>query len=323
MKFYRSVAIALATARFAQSQSLPSCADSCVGSSSSDTTCNSFDLSCLCTNKSALSAGVCCLYDHCSDADRKQAEEYSRSICTAAGYSIPSGVACATISKSSSDAQSSATAGSDPSNTQTDSATADGTSADSLPTQSSSSDTSGDSSGGSSTTTHKKSSHTLKTGLGIGLGVGVPLIAALAGYLAFLRKKKRNANAANQQPPVSSYQVPPPQGTYPPVSGYPQGFPPQGYPPQTYPHNYPVQGPPQGQFQQGPFDAQKYEQNGLGGATNHEMLGNVPDPRQELHSNSRPHNELHSDARPPNELHSNARLPNELHSDTRPPNELP
>ncbi|KAH7011284.1 hypothetical protein EDB80DRAFT_891128 [Ilyonectria destructans] len=336
MKFHSRLAVVLAVARIAASQYLPACADSCLGftdtsSSSSSSECNAFDLSCSCTNKAYLDAGVCCLHDSCTDSAREEADAYARSLCSSAGYVMPTGIGCSTISTAS-DAQSTETAGSDESSA-TAGSKAD-TTADNLATYTNialpSSDDSSSSSSDGYYSTKRRKSRTLKTGLGVGLGVGIPLISAVLGYLALLRRRKsRQANMANtQEPPMAAYQAPPPQG-YPPPGFPPQNQPPPGYPPQNQPPSgYPPQGwhpegfvvsPPASQSPPSQSSTPlKYEPSSSpDGTTNqHEMMGTTPSPRQELHSDTRPNHELPSDPRLPSELHSTPRPLNPL-------NELP
>ncbi|KAF7557246.1 hypothetical protein G7Z17_g758 [Cylindrodendrum hubeiense] len=318
---------------------MPDLARVCRGLSGtgSSSECESYDLNCICKNKAYLSAGVCCLHESCTDSAREEAEDYARSVCSYAGYSMPTGIACSTVAATDTQASETASATADDSNT-----TADSTADSSVSQTAANSDfavpTSDDSSDSSSGyTTKKKSSKTLKTGLGVGLGVGIPLISAALGYLALLRRKKNRQAMANnqpppmpnnQQPPMSAYQAPPPQG-YPP-SGYPpQNQGPPGYPPQGWhPHGYVV--PQQTSDAQSPSPPTqsstplKYEPSvspeGTAITNQHEMMGTTPSPRQELHSDTLSNPPL------PNELHSNPQLPPELHSTPRPVNpvtELP
>ncbi|KAH7148272.1 hypothetical protein EDB81DRAFT_791862 [Dactylonectria macrodidyma] len=314
MKFHPNLVVVLTTVSLATSQSLslPACADTCLNydSSGSSSTCNSLDLECVCTDKASLDAGVCCLYESCTDSAREQAEAYAHSICSSAGYAMPTGISCSTISGSSTTAASS-TATTD--SGQSSSSANDSQTAANSVVDSSSLPTSEDSNSSSNGFTHKKkTNHTLKTGLGVGLGVGIPLIAAALGYLAFLRRRKRQK--LTTQPPMTGYQAPPP--------GYPQHQQPQGYPPnqphqgygQNQPQGYPPQGYPPQNYSPQSVTPVKYDPSSSpdGVTSQHEMMGTTPDPRHELHS----------DARPPNELHTDPRLPSELHSTPRPPNEL-
>ncbi|KAH8673141.1 hypothetical protein BGZ61DRAFT_458881 [Ilyonectria robusta] len=323
MKFHSRFAVVLAVARIAASQYLPACADSCLGftdtsSSSSSSECNAFDLSCSCTNKAYLDAGVCCLHESCTDSAREEADAYARSLCSSAGYVMPTGIRCSTISAAT-DAQSTETAGSDGSST-TAGSKAD-TTADNLATYTNIALPSSDDSGSSSSSdnyysTKRRKSHTLKTGLGVGLGVGIPLISAVLGYLALLRRKKsRQANMANtQEPPMAAYTAPPPQG-YPPPGYPPQNQPPSGYPPQGWHPEGFVVSPPATQTPPSQSSTPlKYEPSSSpdGTTIQHEMIGTTPPPRQELHS----------DALPNHELHANPQLPNELHSTPQPLNPL-
>ncbi|KAH7149033.1 hypothetical protein B0J13DRAFT_550525 [Dactylonectria estremocensis] len=322
MKFHSKLLVVLTTIRLATSQTLPACADTCLnyGGTGSSSTCSSLDLECICTDKTSLDAGVCCLHESCTDSAREEAESYARSICSSAGYAMPTGISCSTITSSSTTATSSfETTGSGQSNsattddgskTTTDSSSSavetSQTAANSV-LDASSLPTSEDSNSSSNGFSHKKkSNHTLKTGLGVGLGVGIPLIAAALGYLALLRRRKRQQPTT--QPPMSGYQAP--LQSYPQHQPPPQGYPPQGYPPQGYPpQNYTPQSVPAQSAM--PL---KYEPSSSpeGVASQHEMMGTTPDPRHELHS----------DTRPPNELHTDHRLSSELHSTPRPPNEL-
>ncbi|KAH7007530.1 hypothetical protein EDB80DRAFT_777987 [Ilyonectria destructans] len=327
MKFHARLAIVLTIARFVEPQSLPSCAQSCAYNTdvftSASTVCDLFDIACQCTDEEYLSTALCCLYEQCSDSDRKEAEEFSRWYCRYSGHSIPSGIECSTVASSSADMQSTETSGPEQSSvtaddgiTTAESTTVDGSSAtaesatadssgsetaansavepSSLPT----SDRSGGSSSSYSGTTKDSHALTLKLGLGLGIGLGVPLVVAVI-YLALLQRKKLKGQGTpnNQQSQVSSYHAPPPHG-------YPPSYPPSSYLPQGYPVPSPLT---QAQFQQEQFDPQKHEHGGsaggaVGNPNRHEMIGNIPPSRHELDSNNpQLYGELLGDTRPHNE----------------------
>ncbi|KAI5461961.1 hypothetical protein BGZ63DRAFT_202307 [Mariannaea sp. PMI_226] len=324
MVFSLRLVALLATARLVGAQvslgTYPTCAGSCstiYTGESSGSQCNSFDYECICTNKAFLDNAVCCLLQHCSDDDIKSASDYTRNFCSIEGYTLPSGIACASGSSSSSQAAaSSSSAASGSFNTAgSDSATSTAVGDSStFPTSNTSNgddnnddNSSSDNSFNSHKSTHKTSSKTLKTALGVGLGVGIPLIIAIAGF--FLRKKRKTANpestAVSQMPPAGpslvSHPPPPPPG--PPSQAYstpsngPPGYPPQqGYSPQPYQFQDPNTPSPVGVY----VDPQKMAAYGVSPAYNvntipnpHEMMDTTPPPvRHELAPDSRPHTEL-------------------------------
>ncbi|KAH6884806.1 hypothetical protein B0T10DRAFT_96544 [Thelonectria olida] len=290
----------------------PECAIQCESvytGDSTDTQCNMFDYKCLCTNKVVLQAAVCCLYEHCSDSDRTQAAQYARTLCNEEGYIIPTGfTSCAASSATAATATGSSDDASKTSSSDSDSESASSTGykygTTSYPTSySNDGDDSSSDSSSSSHIKHKTNTHTLKTGLGVGLGVGIPLIAAIAGFLLKKKRKQNNpetAPAMQQMPPPGGF-PPPPQGYLP--SGYPHqmnappGYPPQGYPPQEYPPQTYLQGQPPaatGGFVdplKTPVTSSVTPVSNVINQTNqHEMMGNIPQPRHELSPQSVPSN---------------------------------
>ncbi|KAH6867590.1 hypothetical protein B0T10DRAFT_553960, partial [Thelonectria olida] len=280
MKFHARLAVVLTIARFVEPQVVPPCAKtltisqrSCLSNTdfftSDSTVCDFTDITCQCTDEEYLSNALCCLYEQCSDSNRKEAEEISRRYCSYAGLSIPSGIVCSTVASTSADIQSTETSEpeqssvmADESLTTAESTTVDGSSAtvgnsgsetaansafepSGLPT----SERSGGSTSSPSGTTNHTHALTLKLSLGLGIGLGVPLVGAVI-YLALLQRKKLKGQRTlnNQQAQLSSYRAPPPQG-----------YPPPGYPASSYlPQGYPgLSAPPQVQSQQGQLDPHK------------------------------------------------------------------
>ncbi|KAH7208474.1 uncharacterized protein BKA55DRAFT_681620 [Fusarium redolens] len=317
MKLYARLAVALTVIRFVKPKLvLPSCAQACLTTNADVFTdgtsvCSLLDRDCQCTNEEYLSTAHCCLHEQCSDSDRKKAEEYSRSYCRHAGHSMPSGIVCSTVASSSADLQSSETSAPEQSsmteigsiataestteeNSGSETATKSASEPSSLPT----SDGTAGSSSTSSETTKDNHALTLQLGLGLGIGLGVPLVIAVI-YLALLQRKKlkQQGTLNNQEPQVSFYQAPPPQG-----------FSPLGYPPSSHLPQGSQVSSPQVQAHQEQFEPHKYEHESSGGVeglnrNQYEMMGNIPPPRHELPSNNpETCGELPPDTRPHNEL---------------------
>ncbi|KAH7165282.1 hypothetical protein EDB81DRAFT_877668 [Dactylonectria macrodidyma] len=302
MKFCARLAVVLAIARFAEPQTLPACAYSCVYDidvfASDSTLCGNSDFTCQCTDEEYLSDRLCCLHEECSDSARDEAEEYWRTVCGYLDHTVPSGILCSTVASSSSDVQFTETSGPEPSSVTaestildggisiTETTTEDGSSSattESATTNNIGSETAANSAFGTSSsrasdgsnsgTTKSSDTLVLKLGLGLGIALGVPLLVA-AIYLVHLQRKKlkRQGPSDNSELQVSSYQAP-----------QLQGYPPPSYPPPSHTApGYPVlTSPPQVESQQEASDPYKYEHGGgMGGAggnmNKHEVLGDMP-----------------------------------------------
>lgn len=118
--------VALASAQMPDVADLPTCAQSCVGSSLNVEGCTGLDVECICSNNDFLVNIACCVAEACPQEGQDKTLEFARGICATAGVEISDDVICSTAAEpGSSDEASSA------SEDETESATGDESSSDS------------------------------------------------------------------------------------------------------------------------------------------------------------------------------------------------
>ncbi|KAL1643538.1 hypothetical protein SLS58_004898 [Diplodia intermedia] len=92
----------------AQTQLLPQCAQSCIGSDFGG--CGTLDVQCICDNKTLISDLACCVSTGCDAADQKTVIEFAQNLCKPQGVTdLPTSATCASGASSSATGSASST----------------------------------------------------------------------------------------------------------------------------------------------------------------------------------------------------------------------
>ncbi|KKY13873.1 putative cfem domain [Diplodia seriata] len=92
----------------AQTQLLPQCAQSCVGTDFGG--CGTLDVQCICNNKTLISDLACCVSTSCDAADQKTVIDFAQNLCKPQGVTdLPTSATCASGASSSATGSASST----------------------------------------------------------------------------------------------------------------------------------------------------------------------------------------------------------------------
>ncbi|OJD32801.1 cfem domain [Diplodia corticola] len=159
----------------AQTQLLPKCAQSCVGTDFGG--CGTLDVQCICTNKSLISGLACCVSTSCDEADQQTVIAFAQNLCKPQGVTdLPTSATCAS-GASSATGSASSTGGSSSASTTGSAASATGSAASSAAAAASSASAASSAAGSAPT-----GGAAMCKGSAAGMGFGL-VLAGLMGAL--------------------------------------------------------------------------------------------------------------------------------------------
>ncbi|KAB2571564.1 putative cfem domain protein [Lasiodiplodia theobromae] len=101
-----STIIGLSSLALAQTQLLPQCAQSCVGTDFGG--CSTLDVECICNNKDLITGLACCVSTSCDAADQQTVIDFAQNLCKPQGVTdLPTTATCASGASSATGSASS------------------------------------------------------------------------------------------------------------------------------------------------------------------------------------------------------------------------